>query len=88
MRWGGEEFVLLFYDSTLAQMTEVVERIRLELKEQTLSPIAWPLTVSVGLAGGSVPVGEESLHHWLGAADQALLKAKQLGRDRIEVAAS
>ncbi len=88
MRWGGEEFVLLLYDATLIQLTEVVERIRLELSETPLVPIAWPLTLSAGLAGGSVPVGEENLHHWLEAADQALLKAKQTGRDRVEVAAS
>ncbi len=87
MRWGGEEFVLLLYDATLEQTTTVLERIRLELSEQALPPIAWPLTVSAGLAGGSVPVGEENLRHWLGAADEALLKAKETGRDRIEIAA-
>ena len=88
MRWGGEEFVLLLYDVALPQLTEVVGRIRLELSGAVITPIAWPLTASVGVAGGSVPAGEESLQHWLGAADQALLKAKQTGRDRTEVAVS
>ena len=87
MRWGGEEFVLLFFDTTLEQTKTVVERIRLELSEAHIPPIAWPLTVSAGVAGGDVPVGEETLHYWLGAADAALLKAKQTGRDRIEVSA-
>jgi diguanylate cyclase (GGDEF)-like protein len=86
LRWGGEEFVLLLYGTTLEGTAEVVGRIRSELLDRAVAPIAWPLTISVGLAGGSVPSGEETLHGWLGAADRALLRAKQAGRDRVEVA--
>ncbi len=86
LRWGGEEFVLLLYGSTLGQLAEVVERVRSELLRETIGPISWPLTVSVGLVGGSVPSSEETLHDWLGAADRALLEAKQAGRDRVVVA--
>lgn len=64
-----------------------VERVRSELIRETIAPIAWSLTVSVGLAGGSVPSGEGTLHNWLSAADRALLKVKQAGRDRVEMAA-
>lgn len=87
LRWGGEEFVLVLYNSTLAQTTEIVERVRSELGGKTIAEIAWPLTISVGVTGGVVPNGEETLHDWLGAADRALLEAKQAGRDRVEVAA-
>ena len=79
VRWGGEEFVLLLFDTTLAQTLVVVQRIRLELKGTFVPPIAWPLTVSAGIAGGDVPVGEESLQHWLGAADGALLRPNRPG---------
>lgn len=85
LRWGGEEFVLLLYGSTLEQMRQVVGRIRTELREQSVAVVAWPLTISGGLIGGIVPAGEDVLHEWLEAADQALLRAKQAGRDRIEV---
>lgn len=87
IRWGGEEFALLVYGATVEQLAVVITRVRAQLIEETRAPISWPLTVSVGLTGGNVPNGEETLSEWLGAADKALFKAKHAGRDRVVVAA-
>lgn len=78
--------MLLLYGSTLDEAHRVVARIRAELRAPGHGLVAWPLTVSAGLTGGSVPDDDGVLRSWLEAADQALLRAKQAGRDRVEVA--
>ncbi len=86
-RWGGEEFLVLLVNADRATAAEVVRRIRQELRSQSLRPIEWPLTLSAGIAGGSVPEGEDTLRRWIAAADRGLLRAKEGGRDRVEAVA-
>jgi diguanylate cyclase (GGDEF)-like protein len=85
-RWGGEEFLVLLLNADRATAAEVVRRIRQELRSQSLRPIEWPLTLSAGIAGGSVPEGEDTLRRWIASADSGLLRAKEAGRDRVEAA--
>ena len=86
VRWGGEEFLLILYGTSLATTREVVKRICNELRDYSLDPINWPLTLSAGIAGGQSPVDATSLNRWISEADKALLRAKEAGRDRVEVA--
>ncbi|HEX4703008.1 MAG TPA: GGDEF domain-containing protein [Pseudonocardiaceae bacterium] len=91
-RWGGEEFVVLLPD--LANATElrtIAERVRCRIR--TLI-VAVPtddgmntiqnLTISIGavLYPGTHPVPVDEL---LRIADVELYKAKNLGRDRVEI---
>jgi len=84
VRWGGEEFVIVLYDADLNTATDVVKRIRNELKEYKNPPVSWVLTLSAGLAGGSVPSDRKNLDRWIEEADAALKIAKDNGRDRTE----
>jgi len=86
-RWGGEEFLVMLYDADRSNAIEVVKRIRAELRSLSLRPIAWPLTLSVGIAGGEVADGAATLESWIRHADRALIQAKDGGRDRIEAVA-
>ena len=88
VRWGGEEFVIVLYDADTGSAAEVVRRIRSELRESKNPPVSWVLTVSAGIAGGSVPAGRATLDGWIEEADAALKHAKDAGRDRIEQAPS
>jgi len=87
VRWGGEEFVVVLYDTDRAKAAEVVRRIRQELRERVVRPISWSLTFSAGLAGGLVPMADDAVHAWIAEADTALKQAKDGGRDRVENAA-
>ncbi len=88
VRWGGEEFVLILYGARLEKTQDIVKRIHYELRIHPISPIDWPLTVSVGVVAGEVPQDENTLMQWIGKADRALLRAKKAGRDRVEIAVS
>lgn len=82
-RYGGEEFVLA--TNRTKEVEDLAERLRREV-EATLVPTETgrnlAVTISVGVAGGTASV--ESL---LKAADEALYRAKEQGRNRVVAAA-
>jgi diguanylate cyclase (GGDEF)-like protein len=85
-RFGGEEFVVLLPDADTARSILVSERLRHAIAEATtghreLSETAGPLTVSIGVA--SFPAHGFELEDLMRAADAALYRAKNLGRDRV-----
>jgi diguanylate cyclase (GGDEF)-like protein len=79
-RWGGEEFVVVFPETSLAEAVQALERVRAELAHVVAAGGVPPFTVSFGVAdlmdGDDIPM-------LLAAADRALLEAKQAGRDRV-----
>jgi diguanylate cyclase (GGDEF)-like protein len=79
-RWGGEEFLILLWDTTLEQAVEFSNRIRLEVaRDPTLG-----ITISVGVSGGK-PSSVGELESWIAQADQALYQAKKAGRNQVRV---
>ncbi len=86
-RWGGEEFLLVFHDADPVRVGAVVERVRRAVSARPVvyQDRAIDVTVSVGVAGSR---GQDvALEALVGAADEALYRAKRGGRDRVEVAA-
>lgn len=81
-RFGGEEFVVVLPETELAGAVEAAERIR-ELVANHEFPCV-PLTISAGAVACSYQVGDTATPTELIArADEALLRAKQAGRDRV-----
>jgi diguanylate cyclase (GGDEF)-like protein/PAS domain S-box-containing protein len=89
-RFGGDEFVLVLPDSSIADTQERVEQIRRILKELQLTHVdGQPLgtiTLSAGIA--SMPEQGVTETELLRAADEAMYRAKQAGGDRITVCQS
>jgi len=89
-RYGGEEFVVLLPGSDLEAATELAETMRraiADLSDGDDASAALPaLTISAGVAALRPETGE-SAGDLIGAADDALYRAKRHGRDRIERAA-
>ena len=79
-RYGGEEFVVVLPDCTIVDARVVAERIRARLADTLEGANVPPFTVSVGLAAVEP---HEAVSEVIERADGALLKAKQLGRDRV-----
>ena len=88
-RFGGEEFVLLLPDISLASAITVVQRCMDSLQAAAIahpqSPTAPILTLSMGIAS-VVPSHEASPDTVVKAADSALYRAKNAGRNRFDVA--
>jgi diguanylate cyclase (GGDEF)-like protein len=89
-RYGGEEFACLFVGLEREQMQAHAERLRAAIEELGLphpaSEVAPVVTVSLGVAWAA-PVPSADWRATLAAADAALYRAKQNGRNRIEIAA-
>ncbi|MCX4240738.1 diguanylate cyclase [Paraliomyxa miuraensis] len=85
-RYGGEEFLLIAPETTGERARAVAERIRLEYRARTaVRGTVGPQTVSVGISASDVLEVELSERSLLAAADEALYRAKALGRDRVEL---
>ncbi len=87
VRYGGEEFAIVLSETDLqeaAQLAEAMHRAQASLKlPHEASPVAPVVTISFGVAAAPAHAisFSELLHH----ADQALYRAKQKGRNRVEI---
>ena len=81
-RYGGEEFVILAPTTDGAAAVALGRRIRLSLRSLAHDIVSERVTVSIGVA--TVVAGHGvTAEVLLGAADQALYRAKREGRDRV-----
>jgi len=85
-RYGGEEFVLVMAHASPATVRERAERLRLgvqELKIECDGRSVGPITLSVGIA--MFPDHGENGQAVLQAADAAMYRAKQAGRNCVVI---
>jgi len=84
-RIGGEEFASLLPDTTRQDALQLAERLRaaFEVTRHTVAEQPFTATVSVGVATSDD--ASFDLSALLVAADQALYRAKALGRNRVEL---
>jgi diguanylate cyclase (GGDEF)-like protein len=82
-RYGGEEFVVMMPETRVKAGLEICERLRLALENTVFegSNKKEKLTVSLGVAG--FPADGQTSEALIQAADQALYRAKQSGRNRV-----
>ena len=86
-RYGGEEFVIILPDMSLDDARPRLEQLRRDLACMVVREDGQSIptvTVSMGLA--CYPAHGQTSQALLQAADHALYRAKEMGRDRIEVA--
>jgi diguanylate cyclase (GGDEF)-like protein/PAS domain S-box-containing protein len=87
-RWGGEEFVVALPEKNRDGARAVAEKLRTTIEQQDFTHTwrtgsAIPFTVSIGVATRAA--GERDFDAILKRADQALYRAKENGRNRVEV---
>jgi len=81
-RFGGEEFALVAPDTDGAEAFMLAERLRVALRQE-FEHDDIPLTISFGVA--TRPQHGTTRQDLVGAADDALYAAKELGRDRTVI---
>jgi two-component system, cell cycle response regulator len=80
-RWGGEEFVILFIETQLDDAVKCSEMLRKDISELE-HKIAGKITVSLGVTEYMQDDTSETLFK---RCDDALFRAKENGRNRVEV---
>jgi diguanylate cyclase (GGDEF)-like protein len=84
-RWGGDEFVAVLYDTPSDRAVTLAERIQVAFEKATADIEGRPAraTVSTGMVFSSTSATD--LPSLLVQADRALYRAKEKGRNRLEV---
>ncbi len=87
-RYGGEEFVVILPEQSLADAALAMDRLRRAIERLAIPTVGRPaaggvVTVSVGLAALEMS-RDATREHWLRRADAALYRAKARGRNRVE----
>nr|WP_228530788.1 MULTISPECIES: GGDEF domain-containing protein [Myxococcaceae] len=87
-RWGGEEFVILLPHTAPADAPHLAERVRAAVAAVPLVQqyVANPLTVTLSLGTAGTAHRDADPHALVARADQACYRAKQHGRNRVEMA--
>jgi diguanylate cyclase (GGDEF)-like protein len=81
-RYGGEEFVLLLSETTALQAKIVANQLRRAVESTQVLPQG-SMTISLGVCDVTQV---SDLETWLRLADDALYSAKDMGRNRVELA--
>lgn len=87
-RYGGEEFAVVLPNTNAQKASQIAEEFQSVIKmmkiEHSNSKVSGIVTISIGLSC-IIPMKQNDTKLLLELADRALYKAKQNGRNRIEV---
>jgi len=86
-RYGGEEFCIIFPGIAKEGITNLCERIRIKIEKykfykEKVQPTG-KLTISLG--GAAFPKDASDMHTLIQKADEALYRAKHLGRNQMQI---
>ncbi|MDO8988375.1 MAG: GGDEF domain-containing protein [Sideroxyarcus sp.] len=85
VRYGGEEFAILLPDTGIEESMVIAERLRavVAISEISSGDLRFRITISIGIAAATQ---EGNLEDYFAEADRALYRAKEAGRNRVELA--
>jgi two-component system cell cycle response regulator len=85
-RYGGDELVWVLTQNTDEGVKICAERLRREIETTPFEHAGkgFPVTISIGIAHWDA--GTTTVEQLIARADEALYRAKQAGRNRVEVA--
>ncbi len=86
-RYGGEEFTILLPETGVKGAKVLAQRLRRGIEQEKTSTKGGDIsvTVSIGVAGTELAEKDFTVETFIEQSDQALYKAKQAGRNRVEV---
>lgn len=87
-RLGGEEFAMLLAGAAPVAALEFAERLRRKIAEASVAYEGKVITVTASIGVAALQASDDSADAALLRADRALYKAKEVGRDRVEIIAS
>jgi len=84
-RIGGEEFAVVLFETSLKDAIEVAEKIRSKVHESTYQYDGKLVEVSTSIGVSQMEFKTDTIKDIQQRADKALYKAKELGRNRVEI---
>lgn len=85
-RIGGEEFALWLPDAPAGKAMEIAERVREAVRTAPFEHGGAEIRITCSIGVASIPDSVSQVENLLGAADVAMYRAKEGGRDRVEMA--
>lgn len=82
-RYGGEEFMVVLPDAEINSAAIVAERILTKINATSIKTDKGELKVTVSIGASTSTESDKDVFSIIERADQALLKAKSSGRDKI-----
>ena len=82
-RYGGDEFVIIFFEYSLEKVRELLDKFRVEIMDRMQTNIDLDInqTISIGLA--NYPETVNNIGELLEAADRALIRGKSKQKNRV-----
>jgi diguanylate cyclase (GGDEF)-like protein len=84
-RYGGEEFCIILPETPLEGAQIIAERLRVEIENVDISFTNYKLKTTISIGVATFPIHAENVEGLIRAADLAMYKAKELGRNRTVV---
>jgi len=81
IRWGGEEFILFLKVQSDESLKRALDHIRNTIEIEEFEAVGH-ITCSIG---ASIYIKDEDINHTIKRADEAVYKAKNNGRNRVEI---
>jgi diguanylate cyclase (GGDEF)-like protein len=85
-RLGGDEFVLLLPETDLPQASVVAERLREKVADSHLGEAGTTMKITISIGAAAATASMSGVQALAKAADEALYRAKFLGRNRVSLA--
>jgi len=88
-RYGGEEFLAILPNTSQKDAVKLAERLRIAVSKANIKSGDENIhcTISLGLASADFSTGTVDINQLVVDADNALLQAKEAGRNRVKIAA-
>jgi len=80
-RYGGEEFTVIMPNTSLEGAVQLAERIRTNIEQATLVQDEKTISITISLGCAAFPEHAVDKENLIKAADEALYRAKQAGRN-------
>jgi diguanylate cyclase (GGDEF)-like protein len=87
-RYGGEEFLLVMPNTSMAQAQIVLDRLRLAVAAMAAPELTDRLNLTISIGASQVEERDNNVGAAIARADMALYRAKGAGRNRIELDAA
>lgn len=87
-RYGGEEFLLIMPNTSQVQARGVLDRLRIRIFGLNVPDLTDHRRVTVSIGASELEEGDTNIGAAIARADAALYRAKQFGRNRVELDAA